>query len=709
MSLTTRHLWMAALLAGALASATQDPPSDEKIRGWIEQLAAPYETDRQEARKALEAAGERAEKPLVEALDHSDHRVRKGCLELLTGIGTAAGVSKACEMFRSKTEDRAVRNAAFEYLKRNAAKAEDQFIEALDHPEETFRLGSVEALTALKSVKCLERAAALFDREQVKGIKDRIFALLQSAGEPARPHLLKFLANADVGVRYDALRALNAMNTPAEDLVEPVARLLKLEVTQGILDEAFGIYARAGAKAESHLIEGLRAPSESVRRKALEAVKAARTARALDAVADLFQRETVDELRTAALEYLVDQGARAEAPLIRALDSPNPKVRIAAIPALGKIRSEKVYDRLAELYRSDKNPEVRKVCFEYLETVGLRAEAELIRALKDEDLGIRRRAIRALGLAQSEMAIGPLADLLQDLKPEIGQAAREALAAIGPKAVEFLQEGVAAKRVRKEDANEVIGIHHQIVVEKILDGMISEEGSTGTYPGQFVELERFGRERSLPVLWKIITDPEYTLRFRESGSLPMRYTTYLQCLAILALGELGDAAVLKQLQGLSFPSGEDRHREQLVALYRLGDKPPLETFVAQELKEGRATLTGDDRLTGYRKLLNAALFQSRVGLKAEAFKTYGELVAAIEGAKDQAEFQDYAAALYNIACLHAGAGRKAEAVAALGRAVEAGFRDFDWITRDRDLDPIREEEGYKKILAGYEKAPKPNR
>jgi len=704
-----RHLGIAGALVAGLLAAVQDPPSDEKIKGWIEQLAAPYESDRLEARKALEAAGEKAEKLLVDALDHADHRVRKGCLELLTGIGAASGVSKACDIFRSKTEDRTVRNAAFEYLKKNPAKAEDLFIESLDHSEEAFRLGAIETLTALKSVKCLDKAAALYDKEQVKAIKDRIFALFQAAGEPARPHLFKFLANADVGVRYDALRALNAMETPAEDLVEPVAKLLKLEVTQGILDEAFGVYARAGAKAEPHLIEGLRSPSEAVRRKALEAVAATRTARALDAVADLFQREPADDLRLQALAYLIDQGAKAEAPLIRALDSPNPKVRIAAIPALGKIRSEKVYDRLAELYRNDKSVDVRKVCFEYLETVGLRAEAELIQALKDEDLGIRRRAIRALGLAQSEKAIGPLADLLQDIKPEIQLSAREALAAIGPKAVEFLKEGVGAKRVREKDANEVIGIYHQIAVEKILDGMISEDGSTGTYPGQFAELDRFGRDRCLPVLWKVITDPEYMLRYREPGSLPMRYTTYLQCLAILALGDLGDAAVLKRLQGLSFPAGEDRHREHLVALFKLGDKPPLETFVAQELKEGRALLGGDDRPSGYRKLLNAALFQARAGMKPGALTTYGELVAAIERFKDQAEFQDYPYALYNIACIHAGTGRKAEAVAALGRAVEAGFRDFDWILRDKDLDPIRDEEGYRKILAGYEKPSKSGR
>jgi hypothetical protein len=60
---------------------------------------------------------------------------------------------------------------------------------------------------------------------------------------------------------------------------------------------------------------------------------------------------------------------------------------------------------------------------------------------------------------------------------------------------------------------------------------------------------------------------------------------------------------------------------------------------------------------------------------------------------------------YNIACLHATSGRKADAVAALARAVEFGFREFDWMTRDRDLESIRGEEGYKKIAADAEKSP----
>ena len=44
----------------------------------------------------------------------------------------------------------------------------------------------------------------------------------------------------------------------------------------------------------------------------------------------------------------------------------------------------------------------------------------------------------------------------------------------------------------------------------------------------------------------------------------------------------------------------------------------------------------------------------------------------------------------------------------LDKAVSAGFKDRGWIRKDRDLDAIREDAGYKKILADdalFEKKP----
>jgi hypothetical protein len=53
---------------------------------------------------------------------------------------------------------------------------------------------------------------------------------------------------------------------------------------------------------------------------------------------------------------------------------------------------------------------------------------------------------------------------------------------------------------------------------------------------------------------------------------------------------------------------------------------------------------------------------------------------------------------YNLACALSLDGKKAEAVESLKRAVDLGYRDSEWIRRDRDLDAIREEAGYRETL-----------
>lgn len=60
-------------------------------------------------------------------------------------------------------------------------------------------------------------------------------------------------------------------------------------------------------------------------------------------------------------------------------------------------------------------------------------------------------------------------------------------------------------------------------------------------------------------------------------------------------------------------------------------------------------------------------------------------------------------ALYNCACACSLLGKSEKAVAYLRRAVKAGFVDFGHIERDADLDNIREEEGYKKLLEEKDK------
>ena len=59
--------------------------------------------------------------------------------------------------------------------------------------------------------------------------------------------------------------------------------------------------------------------------------------------------------------------------------------------------------------------------------------------------------------------------------------------------------------------------------------------------------------------------------------------------------------------------------------------------------------------------------------------------------------------LYNLACVYAAAGETERALTCLEGAVANGFSGRDWIEHDSDLDPIRETERFRRIVARMER------
>ncbi len=53
---------------------------------------------------------------------------------------------------------------------------------------------------------------------------------------------------------------------------------------------------------------------------------------------------------------------------------------------------------------------------------------------------------------------------------------------------------------------------------------------------------------------------------------------------------------------------------------------------------------------------------------------------------------------YNLGCSHALVGEKEEAFEALSRAVELGYSDRDWMSRDNDLRSIRKDPRFRLLL-----------
>jgi tetratricopeptide (TPR) repeat protein len=59
---------------------------------------------------------------------------------------------------------------------------------------------------------------------------------------------------------------------------------------------------------------------------------------------------------------------------------------------------------------------------------------------------------------------------------------------------------------------------------------------------------------------------------------------------------------------------------------------------------------------------------------------------------------------YNLACSLARIGRCEEAIESLRKALEQGYRDFDYLHADGDLDALRGEPAFERLLQEYEAA-----
>ena len=53
--------------------------------------------------------------------------------------------------------------------------------------------------------------------------------------------------------------------------------------------------------------------------------------------------------------------------------------------------------------------------------------------------------------------------------------------------------------------------------------------------------------------------------------------------------------------------------------------------------------------------------------------------------------------LFNLACSLSLAGDLESAIDELVRAIEAGYRDFDWMLKDPDLAAVRKEPAFRKV------------
>lgn len=117
----------------------------------------------------------------------------------------------------------------------------------------------------------------------------------------------------------------------------------------------------------------------------------------------------------------------------------------------------------------------------------------------------------------------------------------------------------------------------------------------------------------------------------------------------------------------------------------------LGNYAAAEKHLRRSIELGPDEYWGYYDLGNLFL-----RLKDKRKEAKALLTRAIELAPD------FMWSYYCLGCWYALEGKKAQAFEWLEKALEKGFKDLDWIEKDKDLDGLRKDPRYAKLLGKLE-------
>ncbi len=152
---------------------------------------------------------------------------------------------------------------------------------------------------------------------------------------------------------------------------------------------------------------------------------------------------------------------------------------------------------------------------------------------------------------------------------------------------------------------------------------------------------------------------------------------------------------------------EDLARKLMADLRSEDPVPPQR--VAQDLrlpalrKRAESGQTEAERLSA-RRLLSALFVQTSYYLPKDYLSRRDARRAALCAAIATEVSPERAGAVwYNFACLQAQSGDRKGALASLAAAVDKGFRDADLIEKEPDLESLRGEEDFRRIVAGLKR------
>ncbi len=229
-----------------------------------------------------------------------------------------------------------------------------------------------------------------------------------------------------------------------ESWAKPLTELLSDKYWQ-VREKAAWALRRTGAKsAKPALMRAMGANEATVRKQILDILGGVNVD---EDKAKAKETQPLPVKREAALALAAIDPEIVVSPLMDALDSENPNIKIAAIAGLGNVRAKEAVPPLIELLK-DADPKIRASAATALGKIRAKeAAAALIELTKDEKWTVRMEAVIALNHIKSDEAFDALAASLNDKRPEVQ---RVAIMAVGntrrPEATELLLPLLEASR-----------------------------------------------------------------------------------------------------------------------------------------------------------------------------------------------------------------------------------------------------------------------